>query len=242
MKTENLEKKSGLIYSVIKQNKSTGRIPCIDLGLIGYDDAYGLQMEILEFVKKKSIPGAILLLEHNPVVTIGNNKNRQNLLSSEETLKEKGIELVQSNRGGDITFHGPGQLVCYPVFNLAIFGKDLGNFVFNLEQIIINVLYEYGIEGTRITGIRGVFVGTDKIASIGLHVKKWITLHGFSFNIDMDLNYFNNIVACGLNDHTQTSLQKILGKKIPVKDVKELVIQNFSKIFNSKIVNIKLQT
>ena len=214
---------------------STVIIPYFDLGLIKYNDAYGLQLDIFEMVKENHAPGVILLLEHYPVVTIGNNKNRDNLISSKTALEAKNIELVQSNRGGDITFHGPGQLVCYPIFNLSKFEKDLGKFVYNLEQIIINVLHEYKIEGTRITGIRGVFIDKNKIASIGLRVKKWITLHGFSFNIDVDLGYFENIIACGLKDHTQTSLQKILNKKIPIIDVKELVLQNFCKVFNIKL-------
>lgn len=227
----------GLIESGVIKDRSDDRIPYFDLGLIGYYDAYRLQLDIFELVRDKYVPGVILLLEHHPVITIGNNKNRGNLIASKAMLEADNIELIQSNRGGDITFHGPGQLVCYPIFDLAEFGKDLGKFVYNLEQIIINVLHEYKIEGSRISGIRGVFVGERKIASIGLHVKKWITLHGFSFNINVDLDYFKNIVACGLREHSQTSLQKMLEKEIPIIDVKELVLQNYCKVFN-----IKLQT
>jgi lipoyl(octanoyl) transferase len=236
MKIENPKKNiSALIESSIKKNRNANKILYFDLGLIGYDDAYRLQLEVFKLVKENYVPGVILLLEHCPVITIGNNKNRGNLLSSEAILKAKNIDLVQSNRGGDVTFHGPGQLVCYPIFNLENLGKDLGKFVYNLEQIIINVLNNYGIEGRRVTGIRGVFVNKNKIASVGLHVKKWITLHGFSFNVDVDLDYFKNIIACGLKDHTQTSLKKILDKKIPIIDVKELVLQNFSSVFNIKL-------
>ncbi len=224
------------VKDYIKKNMGSDKIPCFDLGLIRYSHAYKLQLDVFEMVKDDYAAGVILLLEHYPVITIGNNKNRQNLISSESILKEKNIELVQSNRGGDVTFHGPGQLVCYPVFNLQRLGRDLGRFVYNLEQIIIETLKKYEITGTRINGIRGVFVNKNKIASVGLHVRKWITLHGFSFNINVDLAYFENIVACGLKDHTQTSLNKIINKKIPISDVKELVLQNFIEVFDVELL------
>ena len=166
---------------------------------------------------------------------MGNNRNRGNILCSEEALKEQGIELIQSNRGGDVTFHGPGQLVCYPVFDLSYFEKDLGKFVYNLEQVIIDVLADYKIKGTRIEKLRGVFVGLGKIASIGIHVKKWITLHGFSLNVNVKLEYFNNIVACGLKDHLPVSIEKLLEKPVTVSNVKEQVIQKFERIFNIEV-------
>jgi lipoyl(octanoyl) transferase len=225
------------ITNFLEKNKGTKKVPCFDLGLINYDAAYNIQLKIFELVKLGYASGVILLLEHTPVITIGNNKNRNNLLVSEESLKSQGIELVQSNRGGDITFHGPGQLICYPIFNIMHFGKDLTIFIWNLEQIIINTLEEYKIKGTRINKLRGVFVDNSKIASIGLHVKKWVTLHGFSFNVHINLDYFKNIIACGLKDHSQTSMQKILSQNIPISDVKELICKKFAKIFKIKTLN-----
>jgi lipoyl(octanoyl) transferase len=216
-------------------NETDKTIPCFDLGIIGYNPAWELQQKIFEVVSMDKLNGVILLLEHNPVITIGNNRNQENILSDKETLNRQGIELIQSNRGGDVTFHGPGQLICYPVFDLNHFGKDVGNFVYNLEQVVIDVLADYKIKGTRIEKLRGVFVGSGKIASIGIHVKKWITYHGFSFNVNVDLGYFNNIIACGLKDYLPVSLEKLLTKPVSVSDVKELVIQKFEKIFSIEV-------
>ncbi len=229
---------SRLIRS-IEKNRGTSKIIFYDTGKISYSNAYELQLKLFELVRGECVPGVILLLEHLPVITIGNNKNRKNLLSDDKTLAENNIKLIESNRGGDITFHGPGQLVCYPIFDLTRFGKDLSTFVFNLEQVIIDTLEEYGIEGNRIDKIRGVFVGNNKIASVGLHVKKWITMHGFSLNINVSLDYFSNIVACGLKEHEQTSLKKITGNEVPVSDVKELVLKKFRNIFNIELLDIR---
>lgn len=218
----------------IERCSETNEIPCFDLGLIGYNEAFHIQMHLFEKVSTEQIHGLILLLEHYPVITIGNSGKRENLLASKESLEKQGIELVQSNRGGDITFHGPGQLVCYPIFNLVHLKKDLTLFIWNLEQVIIDSLNHYSIKGTRINKLRGVFTGSSKIASIGLHVKKWITIHGFALNVNVDLNYFNNIVACGLKDYNPTSMQKILNRNIPIGNVKEQVLLNFCKIFDIK--------
>jgi lipoyl(octanoyl) transferase len=222
------------IENCIERCTGTEEIPCLDLGLIGYDDTFEIQMHLFEKVRTEQTRGLILLLEHYPVITIGNSGKRENLLASKESLEKQGIELVQSNRGGDITFHGPGQLVCYPIFNLTHLGKDLTLFVWNLEQVIIDFLKPYNIKGTRKDKLRGVFTGSNKIASIGLHVKKWVTIHGFALNVNVDLNYFNNIIACGLKDYNPTSMQKILNKNIPIGDVKEQVLLSFCKIFKIK--------
>jgi lipoate-protein ligase B len=210
-------------------------IPYIDIGLTDYSNAFDLQLKIFDIIRNEDMPGCILLLEHKPVITIGNSQSIKNIISSKESLESQGIELIQSNRGGDVTFHGPGQLVCYPIFNLTKFDRDLTSFVYNLEQVIINVLDEYKIKGTRIQKLRGVFVGKNKIASIGIHVKKWITLHGFSLNISVDLGYYKNIVACGLSDYEQVSMEKLLDKKIQLSYVKELVLKSFSSVFNAQI-------
>jgi lipoyl(octanoyl) transferase len=213
-------------------------MPYIDIGLIDYSNAFDLQLKIFDIILREDLPGCLLLLEHKPVITIGNSQNRNNLISSEESLETQGIDLIQSNRGGDVTFHGPGQLVCYPIFNLAKFDRDLTGFVYKLEQLIIDVLDEYKIKGTRIEKLRGVFVGKNKIASIGIHVKKWITLHGFSLNVSVDLGYYKNIIACGLSDYTQISMEKLLDKKIPLSFVKELVLESFASVFKVKLYKL----
>src|SRR4030042_1920819 len=215
------------IENCIERCTGTEEIPCLDLGLIGYDDAFEIQMHLFEKVKIEQIRGLILLLEHYPVITIGNSGKRENLLASKESLEKQGIELVQSNRGGDVTFHGPGQLVCYPILNLKYLKKDVTSFVWNLEQVIIDFLKPYNIDGIRIDKLKGIFISNNKIASIGLHIKKWISIHGFALNVNVDLDYFKNIIACGLKDYVPTSMQKILNKNIPIDDVKEQVLKSF---------------
>ncbi len=218
-------------YYFSKQNSFLS----FDLGLISYNHAYDIQIEIFEMVKSKGSPGVILLLEHYPVVTIGSNKSLKNLLVTKEKLRRQNIELVQSNRGGDITLHIPGQIVCYPIINLAVLEKDISLFVHNLEQVIIDVLKNFEIEAARINKHRGIFVDNFKIASIGLKVKKWITMHGFSLNVNNDLKYFDNITACGLRDYPQTSMEKILKKSVDICRVKEQIIVSFSGVFNMPV-------
>ncbi|OGD37908.1 lipoyl(octanoyl) transferase [Candidatus Atribacteria bacterium RBG_16_35_8] len=222
----------------LKKNDMQKNIPGFDLDLISYGDAYNLQEEIFELVKANDYKGAILLLEHYPVITIGNNKNTGSLLVSREELCKQNVELVQSNRGGDITLHSPGQIVCYTILNLTRLKKDLSFFVHDLEEVIIDVLASYDIRGVRINKHRGVFTGDFKIASIGLRVRKWITLHGFSLNVNNDLKYFDNIIACGLKDHPQTSMKKISKKTIPIHDVKEQILKSFSSIFEIPVTGI----
>ena len=214
------------------KNGSKRGISVFDLDLIPYDESFQLQLELFEFIRKNDLPGVLLLLEHPPVITIGSNRSTENLLVGEDDLSKKGIDIVRSNRGGDITLHAPGQLICYPVFNLKYFKKDLTLFVHNLEEVIIETLDIYDISGNRIKKHRGVFAGTKKIASIGLKVRKWITIHGLSINISIELSYFENIVACGLKDFPQTSISEILGKDIPINNVKELIQKPFENIFN----------
>ncbi len=226
------------IINNLKNYDMQKNILCLDLGLISYNHAYSLQEKIFELIKLKDNPGVILLLEHYPVITIGSNRNTNNLLTSREKLQQQGIELIQSNRGGDITLHSPGQIVCYTLLNLAQIKRDLSLFVYNLEQVIIDVLANYNIQGTRIHKHRGIFVDNSKIASIGLRVRKWATLHGFSLNVNNDLKYFDNITACGLKDYPQTSIKKILKKAIPIHDVKEQILDNFSSIFKIPVIKI----
>ena len=207
-------------------------ISVFDLGLVPYDKSFQLQLELFELIRKNDLPGVLLLLEHPPVITIGSNRSTENLLAQEDVLSKKGIDLIRSNRGGDITLHAPGQLICYPIFNLKYFKKDLTLFVHNLEEVIIETLNIYNIAGNRIKKHRGVFTGTKKIASIGLRIRKWITMHGLSLNINIDLSFFEYIIACGLKDYPQTSVSEILGKDIPINDVKEPIQKSFENIFN----------
>ncbi|MEA2015443.1 MAG: lipoyl(octanoyl) transferase LipB [Actinomycetota bacterium] len=222
---------------LIKSSAAGSRdvINAVDLGLISYNKAYGLQTRIFEKIRLTGGLGPILLLEHRPAITIGNNKNLGNLLVTEEELTSQGIELVQSNRGGDITMHTPGQVVCYMILNLDVLGKDLSIFVYRVEEVIIETLKKFGINSSRVKKHRGVFVDNCKIASVGLKVKKWITLHGFSLNVNNDLKYFDNIIPCGLKNYPQTSIKKILEKPIPIESVKDKIIESFSDVFNTPV-------
>src|SRR4030042_2986569 len=226
------------LISNLKKNDMQRSIPGFDLDLISYGDAYNLQEEIFELVKANDYWGAILLLEHYPDITIGNNKNTGSLLVGREELRKQNVEFVQSNRGGDVTLHSPGQIVCYAILNLTLLKKDLPIFVHDLEEVIIDVLASFDMHGVRINKHRGVFIGDSKIASIGLRVRKWITLHGFSLNVNNDLKYFDNIIACGLKDHPQTSMKKISEKTIPIHDVKEQILKSFSSIFEIPVTGI----
>jgi lipoate-protein ligase B len=216
-------------------------IPVLDSGIIPYQDAFDFQLALTEQIYEKDLKGIILLLEHPPVITIGSNHSIKNLLTPEDDLTDLGIELIGSNRGGDITLHGPGQIICYPVFNLKFFGKDLNLFVYNLEQVIINILLTFYIEGRRIKKHRGIFVEDKKIASIGLKVRKWISMHGFSLNVNIDLSYFKHILACGLKDYPQTSLSSLLKKDITINDVKEHILKSFETVFNISTEKIHLK-
>jgi len=240
METSKQKTSAGInkIINSLKNHNTYKNILSFDLGLISYNEAYNLQTKLFELIKLKDNPGLILLLEHYPVITIGSNRNTSNLLVSREELQQQGIELVQSTRGGDITLHTPGQIVCYIIFNLALIKKDLPFFVYNLEEVIIDMLASYNIHGTRIDRHRGIFVNNFKIASIGLKIKKWTTFHGFSINVNNDLKYFDNIIACGLKDYPQTSIKEILKKTIPIYDVKEQLLDSFGNIFKIPVLRI----
>jgi len=224
-------------------NKATAlckknNIVFFDLGTVSYSSAFKLQEGLFSLVKDTGCMGFLLMLEHTPVITMGSNRNLKNLVTDKEGLAEKNIELVQSTRGGDITFHGPGQLVGYPIINLSLLQKDLSLYVYNLEQLIINTLKNYNIEGRRVARHRGVFVGNHKIASIGVKIKRWITMHGFALNVSTNLKYFSHIIACGLKEYPPTSMQKILNQTIPLSDVKERLVIEFEKIFKTGVTGI----
>ena len=185
----------------------------------------------------------LLLVEHPPVFTLGKSGNINNVLLSEERLKQMGIEFYRTNRGGDITYHGPQQIVGYPILDLEKFDTDIGHYLRNLEEIIILTLEEYGIKGGRSKGETGVWIDPDikgkerKICAIGVRCSRWITMHGFAFNVNTDLNYFNLIIPCGIQNKQVTSLKKELGREIHFEEVKEKVKSNFQKVFDVELIN-----
>jgi lipoyl(octanoyl) transferase len=194
--------------------------------------------------KERSTSHHLLFVEHPPVYTLGKNGKPEHVLISEAERIEKGIEYFQINRGGDITFHGPQQLVGYPILDLEKFKTDLGWYLRSLEEVIIQTIAEYGIKGQRSSGETGVWIDSDlkgkerKICAMGIKCSRWITMHGFAFNVNTDLNYFNNIIPCGIENKSVTSLAKELGNPVSFDEVKNKVKKNFEQIFDCKLMSV----
>ncbi len=195
-----------------------------DLGLCDYNEALLSQDNTRSQLIKKSGKNTLFLLEHNHTYTLGKNGNPNNILN-------KNCELFETDRGGDVTYHGPGQLVGYPIINLKTMGLGIRSYVSNIEQLLIDVLYDYEINASIKKGLTGVWVEDRKIASIGIRVSQWITTHGFALNVNTDMNYFSNIISCGIDNVSMTSMEKELSKTISISDVKQSTINHFNDIF-----------
>lgn len=185
----------------------------------------------------------LLFVEHPPVYTLGKSGNIENVLLSEEQLAQNGIQFFRTNRGGDITFHGEQQIVGYPILDLEKFYPDISRYLRNLEEVIISTLADYGLRGARSQGETGVWLDPHipgrerKICAMGVRTSRWITMHGFAFNINTDLSYFNNIIPCGIQNKQVTSVEKELGRKIDFEEAKTLVKRNFEKVFEVELTN-----
>ena len=195
-----------------------------DLGLCDYNEALLSQKNTRNQLIKNSGKNTLFLLEHNHTYTLGKNGNPNNILN-------KNCELFETDRGGDVTYHGPGQLVGYPIIDLKTMGLGIRSYVSNIEQVLIHVLYDYGINASIKPGLTGVWIEDRKIASIGIRVSRWITTHGFALNVNTDMNYFSNIISCGIENVYMTSMEKELGKKISMNDIKQSTINHFNDIF-----------
>lgn len=208
------------------------KLNVVDLGKMRYEKALEIQFLMLERRQKNEIPDTLLLVEHEPVITLGKNAKSENILFSKEDLNKQGIELVEINRGGDVTYHGPGQIVGYPIINIKEQRLGIKDFVENLEQIFIDMLKEqYGIDALRDDINNGVWVNGEKITAVGLAVKRWVTMHGFAFNVSTDLDFFKLIVPCGIASRGVTNLEKLTGKKIDLSEIRETVIEYFVRDF-----------
>lgn len=230
-----------------------------DLGVIDYQQAWDYQEQLLKEnvtiksnrarnvevdiqVAEMSTTNYLLFCEHPPVYTIGKSGHMENLLVSAGQLAEEGISLVPTNRGGDITFHGPGQIVGYPIMDLENFFTDIGKYLRYLEQVIINTLDDYGLPAGRSKGETGVWLDPDdkakarKICAMGVRCSRWVTMHGFALNVNTNLNYFNNIVPCGIVDKQVASMQQELGRELPIEEVKERLTQHFAKVFDAELL------
>lgn len=184
----------------------------------------------------------LLFVEHPPVYTLGKSGDVKNILISEDEMKERGIEYYPTNRGGDITFHGPQQIVGYPILDLEQFETDIGKYLRKLEEVIILTMADYGIKGERSNGETGVWIDPNikgkerKICAMGVRCSRWITMHGFAFNVNTDLSYFHHIIPCGIENKQVTSLEKELGRTVDFEEVKQKVKQHFEQVFNVQLV------
>ncbi len=226
-----------------------------DLGLIDYKSSWDLQEKLhAEIVTQKisnrdsfpdsqlPTPNHLLFCEHPHVYTLGRSGDEKNLLVDDEALKTIDATFYKNNRGGDITYHGPGQIVGYPILDLDNFFTDIHKYLRYLEEAIILTLKEYGIEAGRIPGLTGVWMDPEdkirarKICAFGVRCSRWVTMHGFAFNVNTDLSYFGNIVPCGINDKAVTSLEKELGRKVDISEVKEKVKKHLADLFEMELM------
>ncbi len=224
-----------------------------DIGLIPYEEAWRYQEQLLlqnvtaKITRKKEGTGQdtthyFIICEHPPVYTLGKSGNENNVLIDEYTRAEKGIAYFKTNRGGDITFHGPGQIVGYPIIDLEKYDTDIGKYLRNLEEVIILVLAQYGIRGERSPGETGVWIDATvkgrerKICAMGVRCSRWVTMHGFALNVNTDLNYFNFIIPCGIANKQVTSLEKELGYAPVMAEVKQRLAAAFEQVFDGQLV------
>ena len=202
-----------------------------NLGLVDYRKALPLQEKLLNLRRSGAISDVLLLLQHPSVLTIGRSGVDQNIIVSTETLIKEGIPVFHTNRGGDVTYHGPGQIVGYPILHLIKNGLTVHQYVWNLEEIVIRTLADFGIGGQRISGLRGVWVGEEKICSLGVRVSSRVTMHGFALNVNTDLKYFTYIVPCGILGRSVTSISKLLGHEVEIECIQECLLRHFSQVF-----------
>ena len=204
------------------------------LGLVPYADALALQKELVDERRHGRIGDVLLLVEHPHVLTLGvrGDGGRSHILAPAETLAARGVDVHETGRGGDITYHGPGQIVGYPIIDLKPDRCDVHRYVRDLEEVLIRVAAEYGLAGERVPGLTGVWVGGEKVAAIGVRIARWITSHGFALNVATDLDYFNLIVPCGIAGRGVTSLSKLLGRAVDRREVEDLIVQRFSEVFS----------
>lgn len=207
------------------------------LGMISYGDALALQAELVKQRRAGGIPDTLLLLEHPHVITLGSGSHDENVLVSADERAARGIELFETGRGGDVTYHGPGQLVGYPILDLKPDRQDLHRYLRDVEEALIGVLADFGLSGTRTEGLTGVWVDGRKLGAIGVRVSSgWITSHGFALNVQTDLAFFGTIIPCGIRDHGVGSLSGELGRLVPMAAVEASAVRWFERIFSRRAV------
>jgi lipoyl(octanoyl) transferase len=209
------------------------------LGRIGYADGVERQKALVQARQAGEIDDTLLFVEHPPVITLGvkTRGNLANVRADADALAAQGIEIHDSGRGGDVTFHGPGQLVGYPIVDLKPDRQDVHRYVRDLEEVLIRTAAGFGIEAGRIKGLSGAWVGDRKLAAIGVRISRWVTSHGFALNVTTDLSGFNLIVPCGIADRGVTSLSALLGRDVPMADVESAVVTHFGAVFDRDLVD-----
>jgi lipoyl(octanoyl) transferase len=209
------------------------------LGVVPYQEALTLQRALVEERRADRIPDLLLLLQHPPVITLGvkGDGGRSHIVASSERLAELGIEVSETGRGGDVTYHGPGQIVGYPILDLRPDRCDVHKYVRDVEEVMIRVCADYGVAAGRIKGQTGTWVGGDKIGAIGIRISRWITSHGFAFNVGTDLDHFRLIVPCGIVDGGVTSLEKLLGREVSIADAEARLVHHFSAVFARQLLS-----
>jgi lipoate-protein ligase B len=205
------------------------------LGLIDYEEAYHRQRELIRQRLDGEIEDTLLLLEHPPTITIGKSGSLENVLAPQEQLIKEGVSLFFTDRGGDVTYHGPGQLVVYPIIDLRNRGRDIHRYVNELEEVVIRTLADFSIAANRDGNHAGVWVKEAEIAAIGLSVKRWITMHGIALNVNSNLEHFGLINPCGFTDRTATSMARLLGREIAIEEVAQHLVTHFSEVFGFNI-------
>jgi lipoyl(octanoyl) transferase len=204
------------------------------LGVIPYAEALALQRQLVEDRREGRIGDVLLLVEHPHVLTLGvrGDGGRSHILATDDVLASRGVEVFETGRGGDITYHGPGQIVGYPIIDLKPDRCDVHRYVRDLEEVLIRVAADYGLAAERVAGLTGVWVRGEKVAAIGVRIARWITSHGFALNVTTDLDYFGLIVPCGIADRGVTSLSRLLGRPVDRSEVESRLIQRFTEVFS----------
>jgi lipoyl(octanoyl) transferase len=206
------------------------------LGIVGYPEALALQRALVEERKRGDIPDTLLLLQHPPVITLGvkGDGGRSNIVATAGRLAELAIEVHETGRGGDVTYHGPGQIVGYPIIDLKPDRCDVHRYVRDVEEVMIRVCADWGVTAGRLKGLTGVWVGAEKIAAIGIRISKWVTSHGFAFNVTPNLDHFRLIVPCGISDRGVTSLERVAARPASIEAVEAAVIARFAEVFERR--------
>jgi lipoyl(octanoyl) transferase len=207
------------------------------LHVVTYENGMKLQQKLVEMRQRDEIEDQLLLLEHPPVITLGRGGKLDNLLATPELLERSGVRFFETTRGGDITYHGPGQVVGYPILHLGEGNRDVRKYVSNLEEVLIRTVAHYGITAARVEGKRGIWVGNDKIAAIGVRIARWVTSHGWALNVSTNLDHFRLITPCGLHGTGVTSIERETGRRIDTTEVRELLALHFAEIFERELVD-----